>query len=62
MPWKRRPKEDATIAWRQPRYDVRLNVFNLADAHFYDNVIQSDGGRAVPGIGRTAMISLVWRP
>jgi catecholate siderophore receptor len=53
---------DATIAWRQAHYDIRLNVFNLADAHFYDNVIQSDGGRAVPGIGRTAMLSLVWRP
>jgi catecholate siderophore receptor len=53
---------DATLAWRQPRYDVRLNLFNLLDAHYYDSLIQSDGGRAVPGTGRTAMISVVFRP
>jgi catecholate siderophore receptor len=53
---------DAVIAWRRPRYDVRLNLFNLADARYYDSLIQSDGGRAAPGSGRTAMISLVWRP
>jgi catecholate siderophore receptor len=52
---------DATIAWRRPHYDIRLNVFNLTDARYYDSLIQSDGGRAVPGSGRTAMISLVWR-
>jgi catecholate siderophore receptor len=53
---------DATLAWRQPHYDIRLNLFNLADTRYYDSLIQSDGGRAVPGSGRTAMISLVWRP
>ncbi|HEY4029608.1 MAG TPA: TonB-dependent siderophore receptor [Caulobacteraceae bacterium] len=52
---------DATVAWRQPHYEVRLNVFNLFDARYYDSLIQSDGGRAVPGAGRTAMISLVWK-
>jgi catecholate siderophore receptor len=51
---------DATIAWRQPRYEVRLNLFNLFDAQYYDSLIQSDGGRAVPGTGRTAMVSLVY--
>jgi catecholate siderophore receptor len=53
---------DATLAWRRPRYDVRLNLFNLLDARYYDSLIQSDGGRAVPGSGRTVMISLVYRP
>ncbi len=53
---------DATLAYHQPRYDVRLNLFNLFDTHDYDSLIQSDGGRAVPGAGRTAMISLVYRP
>ena len=53
---------DMTIAYHQPRYDIRLNIFNLADARYYDSLIQSDGGRAVPGSGRTAMISLVYRP
>jgi len=52
---------DATLAWRQPHYEVRLNVFNLANARYYDSLIQSDGGRAVPGAGRTAMLTLSWR-
>ena len=52
---------DATAAWRRPHYEVRLNLFNLLDARYYDSLIQSDGGRAVPGSGRTAMISLVWK-
>ena len=38
------------------------STFNLVDAHYYDSLIQSDGGRAVPGLGRTAMITLVYRP
>ena len=52
---------DATLAWRRSHYDVRLNVFNLSDARYYDSLIQSDGGRAVPGSGRTVMLSLVWK-
>jgi catecholate siderophore receptor len=52
---------DATLAYRQPHYEVRLNLFNLFDAHYYDSLIQSDGGRAVPGTGRTALVSLVYR-
>ncbi len=24
---------DATLAWHQPRYDIRLNIFNLFDKH-----------------------------
>jgi catecholate siderophore receptor len=51
---------DATLAYRQTHYEVRLNVFNLLNTHYYENLIQSDGGRAVPGMGRTAMLSLVF--
>ena len=51
---------DATLAWRQRHFDLRLNVFNLANVHYYDALIQSDGGRSVPGTGRTAMLSLAW--
>ncbi|MEJ0064097.1 MAG: hypothetical protein WDM85_00695 [Caulobacteraceae bacterium] len=43
---------DATLAYRQPHYEIRLNLFNLADERYYDSLIQSDGGRAVPGTGR----------
>ena len=52
---------DATLEYRRGHYDVRLNLFNLADEHYYEGLIQSDGGRAVPGSGRTAMITLIYR-
>jgi catecholate siderophore receptor len=48
---------DATIAYHQPKYDVRLNFLNLTNKYYYDALIQSDGGRAVPGIGRTALLT-----
>jgi len=50
---------DATAAYKQPTYDVRLNVFNLLNTTNYEQVIPSDGGRAVPGAGLTAMLSYV---
>ena len=53
-------RADATIAWRQPRYDLRVNVFNLTNAHYYDALIASDGGRSVPGTGRTALFTFAW--
>jgi catecholate siderophore receptor len=52
---------DALVAYHQPKYDVRLNLFNLANRRYYDALIPSDGGRAVPGIGRTAMLSVDYR-
>ena len=52
---------DATLAYRQPKYDIRLNVFNLTNANYYDGLIPSDGGRAIPGAGRSAMLTLAVR-
>ncbi|MDF3836940.1 TonB-dependent siderophore receptor [Cupriavidus basilensis] len=52
---------DGMIAYHQPRYDVRLNLFNLLDKKYFDALIPSDGGRSVPGTGRTAMLSFVYR-
>ncbi|MFL6696227.1 MAG: TonB-dependent receptor [Vitreoscilla sp.] len=52
---------DGTLAYHQPKYDLRLNVFNLFDRRYFDALIPSDGGRAVPGTGRSAMLSLSWR-
>jgi catecholate siderophore receptor len=52
---------DATLAWRQPRYDIRLNLFNLTNKYYYDALIPSDGGRAVPGTGATGMLSFTYR-
>ena len=52
---------DATLAYHQPRYDLRLNLLNLADKRYFDAVIPSDGGRAVPGIGRTALATFTYK-
>ena len=48
---------DGTLDYHQPKYDVRLNVFNVFDRKYFDALIQSDGGRSVPGTGRSAMLS-----
>jgi catecholate siderophore receptor len=52
---------DATVAYHQPHYDIRLNVFNLTNKFYYDALIASDGGRSVPGIGRTGLITFTYR-
>ncbi len=52
---------DLTAAYKQPAYDVRLNVYNLFNTVYYDGVIASDGGRAVVGSGLTGMITLNYR-
>jgi catecholate siderophore receptor len=52
---------DAMVAYHQPKYDIRLNLFNLANREYYDALIPSDGGRAVPGSGRSATLSLNYR-
>ena len=52
---------DAMVAFHQPKYDIRLNLFNLANKMYYDALIPSDGGRAVPGSGRAATVSLYYR-
>jgi len=52
---------DATVAWHQPRYDVRLNLFNIANRLNYDALIPSDGGRSVPGVDRTALVTFTYK-
>ena len=52
---------DMTAAYRQPTYDLRLNIFNLFNAMYYEQVMASDGGRAVPGSGLTAMLTYTQR-
>jgi catecholate siderophore receptor len=52
---------DAMAAYHFPTFDVRLNVFNLTDVKYYDQLMASDGGRAVPGSGRTAMLTVTKR-
>ena len=52
---------DATLAYHQPSYDVRLNVINLTNKQYFDALIPSDGGRSVPAIGRTAMMTFTYK-
>jgi catecholate siderophore receptor len=52
---------DAMLAYTTKAYDIRLNLYNLTDKMYYDALIQSDGGRSVPGSGRTALLSLTYR-
>jgi len=52
---------DGTVAYVQLKYDLRLNVFNIANRLNYDALIPSDKGRAVPGLSRTAMLSYTQR-
>ncbi len=52
---------DAVLAYHQPKYDLRLNFFNLFNASYYDALIPSDGGRAVPGLGRSAAVTVSYR-
>ncbi|HEX7639222.1 MAG TPA: TonB-dependent siderophore receptor, partial [Burkholderiaceae bacterium] len=48
---------DGMLGYHRKAYDVRLNLFNVFDRRYDDAIIASDGGRAVPGTGRSAMLS-----
>jgi catecholate siderophore receptor len=52
---------DAMAAWHQPRYDLRFNLLNLTDRAYFDALIPSDGGRSIPGIGRTLLVSVDYK-
>lgn len=52
---------DSTVAYHQQKYDIRLNLLNLTNKNYYDALIQSDGGRSVPGIGRTVLLTGTYR-
>ncbi|HEY8086044.1 MAG TPA: TonB-dependent siderophore receptor [Methylophilaceae bacterium] len=52
---------DATVAYHQPKYDLRLNLLNLTDKDYIASAIPSDGGRFVPGAGRTLLGTATYR-
>ena len=52
---------DAMTAWHQSNYDLRLNLLNVGNVQYFDALIPSDGGRSIPGIGRTLMATLDWK-
>lgn len=49
---------DATLAYRQPRYDLRLNLLNATDKEYFEG---ASGGRAIPARGRTALMTVSYR-
>jgi catecholate siderophore receptor len=52
---------DATVAYHQPKYDIRFNLLNVTNKQYIDSLIPSDGGRGVPGVGRTALVTVAYR-
>ncbi|MGS0743404.1 TonB-dependent receptor [Glaciimonas sp. GG7] len=52
---------DATVAFHQQKYDVRLNLLNVTNKYYIDALIPSDGGRSVPGVGRTLLATVDYR-
>jgi len=52
---------DATAAWHQPDYDLRVNLLNAGNVQYFDALIPSDGGRSIPGIGRTLLATIDWK-
>ena len=59
--------EEATLAQARVGYrltpDTRLalDVFNLFNTMYYDSLMASDGGRAVPGSGTTGLLTFTYR-
>ncbi len=49
---------DATLAYKQKGYDVRLNLQNLGDKKYFET---ASGGRATPVKGRSAIITISYR-
>ncbi|RFC37851.1 MAG: catecholate siderophore receptor [Candidatus Nitrotoga sp. SPKER] len=52
---------DGTIAYHLTKNDIRLNLINLTNKEYMASLLPSNGGRSVPGSGRTAMITFVHR-
>jgi catecholate siderophore receptor len=49
---------DATLAYRQPKYDIRLNLQNATDKKYFEAASQ---GRATPVAGRTTILTTTYR-
>ena len=49
---------DASLAFKQPRYDLRFNLQNATDKKYYE---VASGGRATPVKGRSVLMTLAYR-
>jgi catecholate siderophore receptor len=52
---------DATVAYVQKKYEVRLNVFNVTDEVYYYGAYQNSPSRVLPGQPRSAMVTLRYK-
>jgi catecholate siderophore receptor len=52
---------DATLAYVQDKYDIRLNVFNIFDTNYYLGGYQNNPTRVLPGIPLSAMLTFRYR-
>lgn len=52
---------DATVAYVQPKYDIRLNVFNLFDQVYYTGGYQNNPVRVNTGQPQSAMLTMRYR-
>jgi catecholate siderophore receptor len=52
---------DATVAYIQKKYDVRLNFFNVFDKTYYIGGYQNNPNRVLPGTPRSAMLTFTYR-
>ena len=52
---------DAMAAYRRKPYEIRLNLLNLSNKTYYSALVDADGGRAIPGSGRTLLATLTYR-
>jgi catecholate siderophore receptor len=49
---------DASLAFKQPKYDIRFNLQNVTDEKYYE---VASGGRATPVKGRSALVTVAYR-
>ena len=49
---------DASLAFKQPKYDIRFNLQNVTDEKYYE---VASGGRATPVKGRGALVTVAYR-
>jgi catecholate siderophore receptor len=49
---------DATLAYVQRSYEVRLNVYNLGDETYYLGGYQNSPNRVLPGSPRTVALTV----
>jgi catecholate siderophore receptor len=52
---------DATVAYVQRKYEIRLNVYNLTDEAYYIAAYQNSGSRVVPGMPLAASLTYTVR-